>query len=267
MSDNCSCCKCFFSDCIYFNQEVNFPACLKCNNFFSNRNLKDNYYSTNNTNYNLICLSGKAGSGKDTVADYLYYNYDFPRYSFAHELKKLLIEAGWDKNKDIKGRRLLQQIGASFRNYNPYHWIDKLIKCNYKFNTEIVMGKMYKNICLVDCRHTNEIVDFARRLEYHYPDFHLRKQLNVCIEGPNYAQREMNSETENDISETALNDFKFDYVIKNDGTLEDMYAKIDKMMYVEFPEIKNKKIRWVSKDQSNVTVVSCPSTNYVDNNI
>ena len=34
--------------------------------------------------------------------DYLYYNYDFPRYSFADELKKLLIEAGWDKNKDIK---------------------------------------------------------------------------------------------------------------------------------------------------------------------
>jgi len=54
MSD--SCCKCFFSDCIYFNQEVNFPACLKCSNFFRNRNLKDNYNSTNNTNFNLICL-------------------------------------------------------------------------------------------------------------------------------------------------------------------------------------------------------------------
>ena len=52
MSDSCSCCKCFFSDCIYFNQEVNFPACLKCNNFFNNRNLKDNYYSTNNLIYN-----------------------------------------------------------------------------------------------------------------------------------------------------------------------------------------------------------------------
>jgi len=77
----------------------------------------------------------------------------------------------------------------------------------------------------------------------------------------------MNSETENDISETALDDFKFDYVIKNDGTLEDMYTKIDEMMSIEFPEIKNKKVRWVSKDQSNANVFSCPTTNYVDNNI
>lgn len=212
--------------------------CDNCIHHTNNLELKDNYVGTGNTNYNILCLSGKVGSGKDTVAKYLYYNYDFASYSFADELKKLAKEGGWDGEKDLKGRKLLQQLGLTFRNYCAIHWIDRLIKFNFKFQNEVANGRMYKNICLVDCRHVNEITEFSKRFERYYTDFKLKKQITIYVKGPNYANREMDDETKNDISENSLNDYKFDYIIKNESTLEHMYNTIDKIMAVEFPEIK-----------------------------
>lgn len=232
---------CTFNDCLYYHDPDEFYRCEKCVHHIDNLELKNNYIGTGNTNYNLICLSGKVGSGKDTVAEYLYYNYDFAGYSFADELKKLAREGGWDGEKDLKGRKLLQQLGLTFRNYCPIHWIDRLIKSNYKFNTEIANGRMYKNICLVDCRHLNEITDFSKRFYRYYPDFILKKQLTICVIGPNRdSTREMDEETKNDISENSLNDYKFNYTIHNNGTLEDMYSVVDEIMLKEFPEIKCK---------------------------
>lgn len=44
----------------------------------------------------LLCLSGRAGVGKDTVADYLVREHGYVKYRFADPLKKLLNERfGW----------------------------------------------------------------------------------------------------------------------------------------------------------------------------
>jgi len=234
---------CTFNDCLYYHDTDEFYRCEKCVHHIDNLELKNNYIGTGNTNYNLICLSGKVGSGKDTVAKYLFENYDFPNFSFATELKYLLLEYGWDGNKDLKGRKLLQQVGLAFRTFAPDFWIDRLINYNREFSSSIIQGRMYKNICLVDCRHENEITKFAEKLHMFYPDFNLNKQLNICIKGPNYAHREMDSDTKNDISETGLDNFKFDYVIKNEDTLDSVYTAIDIIMSVEFPNVKKKKAR------------------------
>lgn len=54
----------------------------------------------------LIGLTGKAGSGKDTAADYLVQNYGFVKYSFAGPLKEMLKVIGVDcDNRDTKERK------------------------------------------------------------------------------------------------------------------------------------------------------------------
>ena len=54
----------------------------------------------------LIGLTGKAGSGKDTAADYLVQNYGFIKYSFAGPLKEMLKVIGVDcDNRDTKERK------------------------------------------------------------------------------------------------------------------------------------------------------------------
>jgi dephospho-CoA kinase len=47
----------------------------------------------------LIGLSGKAGAGKDTVADYLVRCYKFQRMAFADPMKRFLNTLGFSVNK------------------------------------------------------------------------------------------------------------------------------------------------------------------------
>ena len=69
----------------------------------------------------IFLISGKAESGKNTVADFIA-NYYMKSYidknnfirgvAFADEVKSIAYNLGWDGVKDSKGRELLQQIGA-----------------------------------------------------------------------------------------------------------------------------------------------------------
>jgi len=73
----------------------------------------------------VILISGKAGAGKTTVKEILSEKIlgvpsmtVFP-YSFANPLKYIAnAYFGWDKEKDEKGRRLLQDLGRVGREYN-----------------------------------------------------------------------------------------------------------------------------------------------------
>lgn len=77
----------------------------------------------------VILVSGKAGSGKSTVADMVQQKLeDIPsitvmRYGFADPLKYIAKAfMGWDGKKDEKGRKLLQEIGRIGREYEPAVW-------------------------------------------------------------------------------------------------------------------------------------------------
>lgn len=79
----------------------------------------------------VIGLSGKAGAGKNAVADFITDRYGekhTKQTAFANAVKTIAAAAfGWDKQKDERGRRLLQVIGTEAgRAYNPNIWVNKV---------------------------------------------------------------------------------------------------------------------------------------------
>ncbi len=93
-----------------------------------------------------LLLIGKAGAGKDTVADYLVEKYGFQRYAFADKLKEIVKDLWPDAFKDGKPRKLLQDVGTKMRE------IDKDVWVNYVMRQ---IGNKDR-VVISDCRLMNE---------------------------------------------------------------------------------------------------------------
>ncbi len=80
----------------------------------------------------IILVSGRAGEGKTTFCDIcmeILLEQDIMSYKvpFAKGVKDTARFMGWDGEKDAKGRRLLQQIGNTGREYNPDIWAEQAV--------------------------------------------------------------------------------------------------------------------------------------------
>lgn len=65
--------------------------------------------------------------GKTTAADHLVRVHGFAKHALADPIKEIAgSDFGWDGAKDARGRRLLQEIGATGRHYDPDLWLDRL---------------------------------------------------------------------------------------------------------------------------------------------
>lgn len=166
----------------------------------------------------IIGISGKARAGKDTLADYLAQNYGFIKVAFADEIKvkccidfKLSYEQLYGSLKETKDHRydktpreILQAMGQFYRSINVNFWVDK---CINKVSLD-------KNYVITDVRRDNE--------------YYAIKNINgkiIRINRDNILRGYIsNSE---DISETDLVNHDFDLNIENNGTLINLYNKLD----------------------------------------
>jgi dephospho-CoA kinase len=179
--------------------------------------------------YTIILISGYMGSGKTTAAKWLEDKFGTPPariLSLSSPIKALAkMWFGLDGVKDNRGRRLLQVLGTEAgREYNPNIWVEKLYK------RILILPK--KSIILVDdWRFFNEYSYFCDK------DVNLIK---MRIYNPRIDRQA------NHISETTLveateeklsNDKHsfYDYVIMNDGGLDEFYSKLNKI-YIQLQE-------------------------------
>jgi len=160
-----------------------------------------------------ILISGKAGVGKTTSANFMdqiikeeSITKSIRIVGFAKGVKYTATEMGWDGEKDLKGRKLLQDIGKAGREYDKDLWVKYLINM-------IETGVVYPDIILVDdWRFPNEY-EFIKNITYY-------TVVTIKIVAP---EREILKGTEyyNDISETSLDNFDgFDYIVDNGGSKE-----------------------------------------------
>jgi len=162
----------------------------------------------------ILGIAGKARCGKDTVASFIEKDYGFYPIAFADNVKtvcKMIFGAtdeqlyGEEKEKidkryGISPRQMMQGVGQAIRNFYPDAWINAFLLR--------IKGWEDEYVCVTDIRFVNE---------FNAIKAHGGKIIKVTrnIEGTKSV----------DISEKDLDnipDDKFDAIINNSGTLEDL---------------------------------------------
>lgn len=165
----------------------------------------------------VVLISGKAGHGKDTAAQLMKNELE------SRGEKVLIIKFGdavkwfareyynWDGSKNIDGRNLLQYIGTQMmRTYDKYYWgriVSEFIAANKDFTYALIPDWRFyseKEIILADNK----------------------KCYTIRIERPNFVNHNMTKAQLKHVSETELDNYKFDWIISNEGNLDDLREKV-----------------------------------------
>jgi len=169
----------------------------------------------------IIGLSGYAQSGKDTVANYLS-EYGFTRLAFADPIRKLLYQMnpivkegyrvkgvvdayGWDRAKvefpEI--RTLLQNLGLGARDlFGEDFWVRQTVNLN--------RDNIQKDFVVTDVRFINE----AKAIKL-IPNSQIWRVVRPGVEAVN-----------GHVSETEMDNWKYDQTFFNAGTIEDLKTTI-----------------------------------------
>lgn len=198
----------------------------------------------------ILSISGFMGSGKDTVAEYLEKEYDFYRESWAGALKDAMSNIfGWDREllegktlksrvwretldvwwserlgKEIIPRRVLQEWGTEVcrENFHDEIWIACL---------ENKLRHITKNVVISDTRFPNEIASVKSlggitiRIK-RGDDPEWVKDYLKAGKTPEFVEKHPNIHA----SEYSSVNCKFDYIIENNSTIEDLYKKINNLV-------------------------------------
>lgn len=160
----------------------------------------------------IIVISGKAGAGKDTlgkmIAEDLEEKDKCVLVTHYADLLKYLCTSlfHWDGKKDEKGRSLLQYVGTDvIRKKEPDFWV------NFIANVLSLFPNEWDYVIIPDCRFPNEI-DVLKSAGY--------KVVHIRVTRNNYMT--LTASQQCHPSETALDGVTPDYIIENNGDLDDL---------------------------------------------
>lgn len=163
----------------------------------------------------VVMVSGRAGEAKSTFSNLCIEHLEkFSRrskiVSFAYGVKSTALAMGWDGEKDDKGRRLLQQVGNTGREYNEDIWADMAVGCILESQADVVF--------IDDWRFPNE------------GNVVIKKFINVIkirVCRPEEYHTLNGTELYDDISETSLPDIEtgfYNHIVDNIGSLDELRA-------------------------------------------
>jgi hypothetical protein len=207
----------------------------------------------------IIGICGFIGSGKDTVADYLTNFHEFRRESFANSLKDAVAQVfGWDRTmlegRTKQAREWREQLDLwwSERLQMPeltprwvlQHWGTEV--CRHGFHDDIWIASLENklrhsedDVVISDCRFPNEIAAIKRAnglvvrvVRGPEPEWYDSALAFNHGENKNMLWSTSRSRLEKlkiHASETAWVGTKFDAVLDNNGSLDDLYLQIQQL--------------------------------------
>ena len=208
----------------------------------------------------IIGVCGFIGSGKDTVADYLVNVHHFRRESFANTLKDAVSAVfGWDRmmleGRTKQSREWREQVDSWWaQRLGIPHLTPRFILqnwgtevCRKNFHDDIWIASLENklrnsrdDVVISDCRFPNEIRAIkqaggivVRVVRGPEPDWY--NAAVSCNSGPNgnltwaLSGRKLEQLGVHD-SETAWVGTKFDVVLDNNGSLDDLYQQVKNLV-------------------------------------
>ena len=171
----------------------------------------------NKRNIKIYILSGKARSGKDTLANKIIdilnkKNKKAIKIAYASYLKEYTKNIlGWDGNEDTKPREFLQNLGVELIKNK----IDDKMLINRVLEDIEVYSYFYDVVIISDARFKEEIECIKNK----YNDvkiIHLKERIN-----------DLTLEQKNHITETSLDDYQsYDYEVDENTSIESIIGEI-----------------------------------------
>ena len=166
-------------------------------------------------NPKIFVVSGKSGSGKSTVSKMIkeFYGDNAIEISFSYYIKDYAKRvSSWDGSETTKPRELLQQLGIEL----VKNKIDSKLFINRVVEDIKVFSYFYDVIVISDAR----LVDEIETIKNIFPS-------SVSIRVNGSVNNSLTVEQRNHITETGLDNYNnYDYVISNDGSIEELNSKI-----------------------------------------
>lgn len=171
----------------------------------------------------IYLISGKARHGKTTTAGYIkdYYDakgiksIDLQYAKYIKDYTKNITD--WDGREETKPREFMQQLGTEFIR----HEIDDDFFVRRIAEDILVYQKYFDVISISDVRLIKEITYITDRFD------NIR---NIHIVRPGYID-DLTGKQKRHSTEVGLDGYnKYDYIINNDGTLEDLKSKVYEMI-------------------------------------
>ena len=152
----------------------------------------------------IYIVNGAGGSGKDTFEQYVanevsQYNLDVGKTSIINYVKQIAEKAGWFGNKTDKDRKFLSDLKDALDNFDDSPFL----------TTKMVVKGMINeiNIIFIDARSPKDI----ERLKNEFN----AKTILIIREERQYGNH----------ADDNVNNYNYDYIIKNTGTLEEFKIK------------------------------------------
>jgi len=166
-----------------------------------------------------IAVVGKMRSGKDTLAEYFLENDNAAKLAFGDEIKRVASFYFPEIVRRGKPRKLYQMIGQMFREFDPNIWIKFL-------DARLIRLKDFgldRNVVVSDVRQMNEYEYLKSRgfivIKVHADDA-LRRE-RIIKAGDVVNEEDFNHETE-----TIVDSIPCDFLIENNGTLDEFIKAI-----------------------------------------
>ncbi|MBD3861379.1 dephospho-CoA kinase [Bacillus sp. 28A-2] len=182
-----------------------------------------------------LAITGKLGAGKDEAVKYLVSIYEFFPFTFSAKGKSVFGDLFPELDGDEKQRQPMRDFIEGIKKLPipgaEYVWIN------------IVFRRIKEHEELRCCRPSNLLITDMRMVEeYERVKAEGFKILRITApyetrfdrakrRGDKFKAADMDHPTE-----TALDHFEVDYEVTNDGTLDDLYARLDEIMADQLKE-------------------------------
>ncbi len=173
----------------------------------------------------IIGFGHRKRSGKDTVGQYLVNQYKFKKLSFADPLKQAAKLICGFSDEQCYGSDIDKETTDPYWGFSPRWFMQR-------FGTEVgraIDSDLWVKAMLRQAQKIPSVVVCDVRFPNEAKAIRDQGGLVIRVDRPSLGPL-----TDTHPSETSLEGFEYDDVIVNDGSLEDLYDKVDEFMFNRF---------------------------------